>query len=179
MKRLLLIFLVCLLTGCVTVLQVTGTDPVTGYFPTSHKAKIVKNSKFDMDARKSLLVAGGEDFGVKMINNINYFDNIITPKELEKEIIKNGLADKIPNINNQIGLHNAATKYKKFLYVSFQTRRIDNKPVMQFVVTDPVSMEDIFIAEAQDLPRNDQTVFYPLYNALIDYIRENSETYQK
>ena len=170
------------LSGC-TVLKVVDVDPKTGYFPTSVKATVIKSEPIDLDAKKALILVPKPDFLQAQIKNIGYFGEVISFETLEDRIIKANLTDKVSSITDRIGINNAAKNYKYFLW--FRVDHTGTNPHMhsQFILTDPITMEDYFIA---DTPLdymwtgvNDQHNWYPMFNALIDYIKANSKTYGK
>lgn len=70
-----------------------------------------------------------------------------------------------------------------FLWVRWDTRKEGSTEYLQLVLTDPLTLDDYFIAETVfDMVWagvNDQNNWYPSLNALIDYIRKNSKTYGK
>ena len=157
-----------------------------GYFPGSSKAKIVKSVDYDLDKYKSLILVTGGDFAEGQIRNINYFDEVIDIEELQSRIVKSGLADKVPSVtyDDKISIHNAQKHYARFIWFRFKVRGEErHKKYAQFMLIDPNSLEEIFVAE-QHLDFmwsgvNDQSTWYPLFNSLIDYIKRNSTTYGK
>lgn len=115
------------------------------------------------------------------MKNIGYFDDVATVDELETRIIKAGLTDKVPSLNDKIGLNNAAKFYKPFLWLHVDNRQDGSDRYVQFILTDPATMEDYFVTETKlDYlwkGVNDQVNWYPMCNSLIDYIKQNSRTY--
>lgn len=179
-KILFMAFTAILLTAC-SSLKVAKVDPKTGYFPTSKFATVVKSSPVDLDQMKSLLLVPNSDFEYGQMKSIGYFDEVINFEELEKIIIKEQLTDQVPSLQDRIGLNKAAKAYKKFLWFRFDTRRDGNDQYAQYILTDPITLEDIFITE-QYLDYiwagvNDQNTWYPMYNSLIKYIKENSASF--
>lgn len=170
------------LTGCGTYQAVAPIDPATGLLPTEIEATTLKSEKFDLDQRKELLVfVGDNEFVVEQVNTIGYFDEVLGREELEAAIIKADLVDKIPTVEGLIGLNNAAKNYKPFVYLDFDSREEGTNGYLQLVLTDAASMDELFRAERY-LDTiwegvNDRNTFYPLFNALIKYIEDNSETY--
>ena len=59
----------------------------------------------------------------------------------------NDLTDEIPTIRGRIGLNKVAKAYKSFLWFRYETRRDGNKTYAQYILTDPLTLEDIFITE--------------------------------
>jgi hypothetical protein len=174
-------FVCVVLCGC-SSLKVAKVDPKSGYFPSKTKATIVVNKPLDLDQRNSLILEANSEFQENQIKNINYFKEVITFEDLEAIIVKNDLGTKVPSIKDRIGINNAAKHYKPFLWFRFDTRGSGNDEYAQFILTDPLTLEDYFITETH-LDRicsgvNDQSNWYPMYNSLIDYIKEHSKTYK-
>jgi hypothetical protein len=181
MYRYFWLLLGSMLLGACTAGKVVPLDSKTGYFPSSTKAKVVLNKTIDLDSRKILLVIPNDEFTKGQIENLHYFNEVIKVKDLETEIIKANLTDKIPSLNDRIGLNNAAKYYKNFLWFRWEKQTKDRVSMARFVLTDPVTMEDYFITETeldyQWKGVNDQYNWYPMFNAFLDYIKTNSKTY--
>lgn len=173
---------IVLVAGC-TSLKVVEVNPNTGYFPAQKKAAVVKSVKTDLDARKALVLVANSPFEEGMVKNIGYFDEVITFQELETRIVKANLTDKIPSLRGNIEISNAAKQYKDFLWFRYNVRGSGNQRHAQFILTDPVTLDDWFITETHLdyvwAGVNDQNNWYPMMNAFIDYIRENSKSYRK
>lgn len=183
MTRLLsLLLAVLLIDGC-TQMKVAEVDPKTGYFPTTVKASVLTSKPIDLDAKKSLLLIPNQDFVKGQIANVKYFDEIMTFADLEKRIVQANLSDKVPSVRERIGVSNAARHYKPFLWFRYERKGEGRDQRGQFILTDPLTMEDLFVTEtALDYVWagvNDQNNWYPMFNSLIDYIRQNSRTYKK
>jgi hypothetical protein len=155
----------------------------SGHFPGRTTATVVLSKPFDLDSRKDLIVVPANDFLKGEVTNIHYFNEIITPEELQKSIVRNGLAEKVPSITDLIGISNAAKYYKPYLWLHTKTHGANRDLYTQFVLTDPLTLDDLFVVETHlDFiwtGVNDQNNWYPMFNALIDYIKSNSKTYGK
>ena len=177
-----IVIVAVLLSSC-TTLKVVETDPETGYFPTGNQANVITSVEFDLDSRKSLILAPNGDFTGNMLKNIGYFDRVINFEELERIVIENDLTDEISDISNRIGINKAAKAYQPFLWLRWDYRQDGNKKYERLVLTDPITLEDLFISETylDYLWKgvNDQNNNYPAFNALIDYIEANSKTFRK
>ena len=167
----------CLAVVSCSSLQVSDIDSETGLLPSTKQATVITNEPFDIDSRNNLLLAGEQVTGPQ-IAKLEYFDEIMTHSELEDEIIKNGLTDKVPSISNRIGLNSAAKNYKPFLMIASKSYKKGSDDYLQIKLIDAVDMKDIFVAERKLdyvwAGVNDQNTYYPLYNALFEYIREQS-----
>lgn len=168
-----------MLSGC-SVLKVAKIEPTTGYFPGGKIANIIKNESINLDSMKSLILVTGGEFVKGQVENIGYFGQVIDRQDLEREIVKKGLQDLVPSIDGPIGINKAYTHYKPFLWLRYDTRGSGNQQYAQFILTDPATLNDIFVAE-EHLDYvwkgvNDQMVWYPLSNAFVKYIREHSKS---
>lgn len=189
MKNILLITILVLLTSCADTGRISKLDASTGTFQTPVKATTITSKKVDLDLYKSILLISedGQDFydgfNKNTVTNIGYFNNVFDSSELETFIIKNNLVNEVPALKDRIGMHNLAKSYKPFLWLSYNIRRTqDRKFYLQLVLTNTLTFEDFFIAETQMnnfwVGVNVKENWYPLYNALIQYIRDNSSTYK-
>lgn len=181
--RVVFALLVTLVMSACTSMQVAKVDEKTGYFPTTQKATVVTSKPLDLDARKALLLIPNVEFVKGQIGNIQYFTEIMTVEDLEKRIVQSGLTDKVPSVRDRIGINNAAKHYKTFLWFRYERRGEGRSQFGQFVLTDPITLEDYFVTEtALDFVWagvNDQNNWYPMFNALIDYIKQNSKTFRR
>jgi hypothetical protein len=165
-------------SGC-TNMKVSALDPATGYLPTTQKATVVKSTPFAIDDLRTMILVPTDPFLKNQTIAIGYFHKVIDFNELEKAIIQNDLSDTIPSIQNRIGLSKVYDEYLPFLWLRISARRQGTSQYAQIILTDPDSMEEIFVAERYIdylwTGVNDQYIWYPLFNSLIDYIKENSE----
>lgn len=171
------IMLMAFLVGC-TTLKVVEPDPQTGLFPASKSATVTKNVAIDIDSKRSLILVPNGDFTINMVKNIGYFDEVIDFVALEKIIIREKLTDVVPSVDDRIGLNKAATAYRPFLWLRWDSRQDGSKRYSQLVLTDPITLEDYFLAETL-LDHvwagvNDQNNFYPMFNAFVNYLKEHS-----
>lgn len=183
MIRFLSTLWVVLSLGACSSMKVTEVDSKTGYFPTTTKASVITSKTIDLDSRKSLLLVPNVEFVKGQIANIKYFDEIMTFEDLEKRIVQANLSDKVPSVRDRIGVNNAAKHYKKFLWFRYEKKGEGRDQRGQFILTDPVTMEDYFVTQTKLdyvwAGVNDQNNWYPMFNSFIDYIKANSRTYQK
>lgn len=176
--------LLCItLTAC-SVGKIVNVDPKTGLYPAKTEAKVITSKTVDLDKRKSLILIPNDDFVRGSITNMHYFDEVIDYKQLETNIIKANLTDKIPSIQDKIGINNAAKNYKDFIWFRFEKLNSDpSNPKVRFILTDPITAEDLFVSETElDYAWkgvNDQYNWYPMFNSIIEYIKLNSKTYLK
>lgn len=183
MKKILLIIFALLFLNACTSMKVAEVDAKTGYFPTSKKATVTKTIPIDLDKYRSLILVPKPDFIEGQIKNMGYFSEVMSFETLEKNIVTSNLTDKVPSVRDRIGINNAAKYYRNFLWFRVQDTGSGNDRHVQFVLTDPLTMEDYFIADTHLdyvwTGVNDQSNWYPMFNALIDYIKDNSKTYRR
>ncbi|RUO19296.1 hypothetical protein CWE08_09950 [Aliidiomarina iranensis] len=178
MRNFVVFVMLFILSGC-TTFKVVETDADTGYFPTQQVAVVVKSETIDLSSRKELVLVPNGDFTKGMIENIGYFDRVINFEDLEKIIIQEDLTDEVSSISDRIGVNRAAKEYKPFLWIRWDIREDGFRSYQQLILTDPLTLDDYFITETYlDTTWTgitDQHNFYPMMNALIDYLRENSD----
>ncbi|RTE85474.1 MULTISPECIES: hypothetical protein [Gammaproteobacteria] len=172
-----------LFTGCaITTFKVGERNTQTGYFESRGEATILISAPADLDQLRSLVVVKNLELLRSQTLNINYFDEVMTIGELEQEIIRNGLAEQVPSVRRANGLAAAANYYREFLVLDLVLKRYEGAEhnSMQISLFDPMTTEYLFAAKT-DIVYGlvDQAHIYPLYNALIDYIEDNSKDYNR
>lgn len=183
MNRLIGSILILLSVTACQSMQVVERDPATGYFPTNKSADVVKNDSINLDERRDLIVIGRSDFLEGQLKNIGFFHEVLTVSELETRIVQQELSDKVPSVRDKIGISNAARHYRPFLWLRVDRRSEGNRGYAQFILTDAATLEDYFITETYLdtvwAGVSDRNNWYPMFNALIDYLDENSATWAK
>lgn len=175
------------LAGCSTYFQPMNVDAQTGYLPTSQdknakvsKADVLLNQKVDFSIYGGRVLVSGGAFFQQEMRDIGAFSDIMTSEDLEKYIIANGLQDKVPNVNDLIGLNKAYQYYKPFLWTHFEFKDDNGNHFVRMIVTDPGSARDLFEAQATicgaPVCDDDQHIWYPLFNSFIDWVRINGGT---
>jgi hypothetical protein len=173
---------VVLLSACGTQMKVAPIDEKTGLIKSDKgvvtKATVVTSKKVSLSQFKSMaFVSNSSEWGVQQLKAIKYFDQVLDRDDLQKLVIANNLTDKVPSLNEAIGLSKLARAYKPFLWVNFKQVRRDGKLYMQLLATNPENFEDIFVSEVyMDVVWagvNDQNSRYPLFNALIEWMNQN------
>lgn len=186
MRSKLIVVAVCLLVAACTSLQVAERSK-GGYWDTGpgsdiRKAKTITSTAFDLDKwKKTVLVTGGR-FMQGQVSNLKFFDEILTLDDLQKAIVREGLQAKVPSVLDQVGISNAFHNYKPFLWIHITGERNGPKGHARLVVTNPDVLEDVFVAESEIdylwTGVNDQFVWYPLFNSLVDWMRSNAKSFQ-
>jgi hypothetical protein len=154
--------------------QAPELDPKTGYFKTSRKASITEDEKISKDSLKQLIVIQRGELIEGMTKNMNFFKEILTVGELEREIVNKGLQDKVPSLDSFIGLSNAARHNRPFYFLYIKINTKDKKTYAELRLLNPTTGKDIFVSEyklqSQGGGYLTKYTYSPLFNSFIDYI---------
>jgi hypothetical protein len=187
-KYIILFFTIFLFFGCApSPNTVVKPDKNTLRFDTSETVdKVITNHKICFNKYKKLLVIKSEIKNYKYVNfiatclrNINVFDAVMTPEELELYIVKNGLSSKVDNINNFIGLRKLYEQIGEFLIIDMDD--IHKPPGLLYEgnlkVYDPKNGDLLFHSFHKTFiwNRMDKPMLFPLINSFIDWLEENQE----
>jgi hypothetical protein len=173
---------VALLSACGTQMKVASVDEKTGQLKSERgeiaKATVVTAKKMPLAPFKGMaFMSGTSDWGIEQLKAVKYFDQVLSYDDLQKLVIANNLSDKVPSLNEPIGLSKLSRAYKPFLWVKFKQVRRENKTYMQLIATNPENLEDVFVSEVyMDFVWagvNDQNSRYPLFNAFIAWVNQN------
>lgn len=167
------------LSGCGTNGQAIKPD-ASGYLATTgngqaERAQTDVAEKIDLKEFKPLALVTGSDFIIQQVRYLGYFDQVMDLPELQRRIVEKNLQDKVPSMSDRIGINNAARYYAKFLWIHFDVEKRDGRTFIKLVATDPTSLKDLFVAErkftVQPYVGSDQTLWYPLFNSFIDWLK--------
>jgi hypothetical protein len=169
------------LIGCGTSGKAIKPDAggylATGMNGQAERATVTVNDRLEMREMKVTALVTGSDFLLQQIKLLDYFGEVINLDEMQRRIVQKNLQDKVPSLNDRIGINNAARYYGKFTWIHFAAEKRDGKTIAKLVVTDPSTSKDVFVAEHPLVPQAyvgyDQTTFYPLFNSLIDWLKAN------
>lgn len=179
-KTITILLITVLLNSCGSVMKVSDLNE-KGFFYATKESETIKSDDFDIDSHKQLLVVPNGVYMKGMAEKINYFERVITFDDLEKEIIRDNKQDEVGPLSGKIGINNAYRKYKKFLYLIFDSNKEKNSR-LQLKLINPENFEEIFIADTYYdqiwVGAFDGNTFNPLFNELIKYIKKNSKTYR-
>jgi hypothetical protein len=168
-----------LLNSCGSVMKVSDLNE-DGLFYSTKESETIKSVDFDLDSHKELLVVPDGVYMKGMAEKIHFFGRVITFDDLEKEIITNNKQDEVGPLTGKIGINNAYRKYKKFLFLRFDSNKERNSR-LQLKLINPENFDEIFIADTYYdtvwIGAFDGNTFNPLFNELIKYIRKNSKSY--
>jgi len=174
MNKFLWIACALIMSGC-TTFEVVERDPETGLFPTNVKANVIENRAIETAKHVDVVLVPNGDFTASMIKKVQYFGTVMTFEELETIIIKSDLTDQVPSLDDRIGINRAAKAYEPFLWLHWDVRDEGNDSFTQLALTDPITLDNYFLAETEihsGSGLTDQSNFYPLLNSLIEYLDE-------
>ena len=181
-KLILLATLIAFTTSC-TSGKVVKRTAETGYFPSTEKTIVLKSKQVNLDKQKTLLLVPNDEFTIGMLKEIDYFDKVIDFDDLERLIVENNLGGKVPSVHSINGINKAAKAYQNFLWLRWRHPVEGDRYSTQLVLIDAETMHELFICETENSYQwsdaDDQSNFYPMMNALVDYIDENSTSYTK
>ena len=178
-----LILIGCLLlAACGTQLKVAEVDQSTGTLK-SEKGTVTKATVVASKARSlaqfggTAFVSSGGEYGVNQLKATKLFAEVLNYDDLQKLVVTKNLQEKVPSVAEPIGLSRLAKVYKPFLWINFKRVNKENKPYLQLIATNPENLEELFVAEVfLDFVWtgvSDQNSRYPLFNALIEWARNN------
>lgn len=178
-KHLLPIFITFFFTCFYTHnLSAQSTD-TSKLFPTQGRKQvsILKKVKVNADTLKMLLVVPNSNMWVIWGKKMNYFNEVMTIADFQKNIIAKGLTNKIPSISDRIGLYNAYINYRPFVILGESSKDLGTKGYrVRLSLYNPMRSDFIFQNEVRlNLMwegYTDLRVLYPLFNSLADYLNE-------
>ena len=159
--------------------QTTDSISKSERFPTKgHKeVTILKRINVNADTLKTLLIVPNNTSWIEIGKKLNYFKEVRTFLEFQKDIIAKGLSDKIPSISDKIGLYNAYVNYKPFVILINSSEDLKTQGFRtRLSLYDPLRSDMIFKNEVRlNLMwegYSDKKILYPLLNSLMDYLNE-------
>jgi hypothetical protein len=174
--------------GCSTTFKVANLDSQTGRFLTRTKLgpeSYLVRKNINARAFKQLLYIRGIDtrgedkvsnFFIQSFANIGFFESVKDKVEMEKFIIAKGLADSTPNVSDLIGLNRLEKRIGKFLVADCLLKwEMGNWFTFQVIFFNPEDGQEVLHIShrAYNLAGLDDPLFYPVFNAVKDWIDEN------
>ncbi len=179
LTRLFLVIPCCLLfISCGNMSRVVSIDEETGYFPAwkNRKAIITASIKINPDTLKKLVVVYNSEYLKSITINMKYFREVMDFSELEKAFIANGCEVKGPLNLGSLDLYLDFIDTYPFTVLYMDSRKEENKSYAELKLYDPIRGEDIFASEIifNEMLEGwtDKGTTYPLFNSLIDYLKE-------
>jgi hypothetical protein len=162
-----------------TAAQTETAIPQSKLFATKSRKEVavLKKISVNADTLKTLLIVPNTPSWIELGKNMNYFKEVMTMEQLQKDIIAKGLSDKIPSISDRIGVHNAYVHYKPFVILAVSSEDLKSQGFhTRLSLYDPMRSSVIF---KNDVRLNlmweaysDQKILYPLLNSVVDYLNE-------
>ena len=186
MKTFLPALVLCLLTfsfhGCSTVGQPAEVDPATGKIKTQSPygrvtVNVVKSEAIDLERYQGLILTLGGDFFRDQTVKLGYFDTVVDRAGMEKLLIRENLTDLVPDVTNYLSWKKISDNYRPMLVLQPDARDEGRASYFQLKAIRADTAEEVFVAEVKlDFfwkGVNDDTVFYPAFNAFIDWLNAN------
>jgi len=170
------------LSGCSTVGEAKDIDPATGRIKTESvygtiKATVIKSEKIPVQNYRPLILVLGSKFFKEQTVKFGYFEKVVNRQDMEQLLIKEGKSDIVSDVTNMLSWKKIADNYRTFLVLRPDIREEGRTSYAQLKVVQADKAEEVFVAEVKmDFMWkgvNDDTVFYPLYNAFIDWVNAN------
>jgi len=185
MKRIIICALCLIITACGTTLKITKPE-ADGHYKTTFKLKaedILVSKNIDLSMYEDMFYAQidenneqYQDFFKSSIENTKLFKRVLVKSDMEQMILNKGLTDKVTNVSDLIGLHHAQKHLGNFLV---GTLSAEWKGAYDYTadlkVVDPKDGTVFFHARNQAVNWDglDQPLFFPLFNAFIDWANNN------
>ncbi len=180
--KLTLIPIIVLLEACATTLKPTplGAD---GYFKTD--AKIVADGvklkkKFTPKFKRMIYVQADKNserfnkFFIESFANMGQFKKVMSKEDMESLVLEKNLQNVVSSVSDKIGLYNLQRKIGSFLVVEPYTDWLGGYIYMARIKAyDPKTGKEVLILEheAFNWAGLDQPLFYPLFNAFLQWVR--------
>jgi hypothetical protein len=176
-----LLIAVLSLAACSSTLKPSTPNPSTGYFATESKISkggVVTEAPFDSKYLGILYVKTDvksdklNDFYVTTFKNMAKFGKVYDRSNLETLVIQQGLADKVPNISDLIGLKHLSDVIGPVLVVEPQAQFEGGYRFSASLrAVDAQTGQEVLLLKnrAFNWAGLDQPLFYPLFNGFLDW----------
>jgi hypothetical protein len=168
--------------GCHTVGQHKEPDPQTGHLPAKPGAvaTVVKSEKIDMPKYRDLILTIGGTFFRDQTIAFGWFTTVVDAHDMKDLLIKENKAGVAFDFENPVSWKRISDNYKPFLVLRLDERTAGGKRYIQLKAAPSDAGGDAFVAEVDITTfsgimtgANDRNVYYPLYNAFIDWVKSN------
>jgi hypothetical protein len=170
------------LAGCATVGEPAAIDPATGRIKTQSiygetKASLIKSDRVALSKYRPLILTLGGKFFKEQTVKFGYFESVVNREDMEQLLIREGKSDVVSDVTNLLSWKKIADNYKPFLVLKPEVREEGRSSYVQLKAIQADTATEVFVAEVKlDFfwkGVTDDTVFYPLYNAFIDWVNSN------
>jgi hypothetical protein len=177
-----------MLGACATTLKPTPLGKA-GYFETD--AKIVSDGvklkeDFKPEYRQMIYVKTDNKnerfntFYLESFENMGQFEKVLAKEDIESLVFEKNLANKVLNVSDRVGLHNLQKRIGPFLVVEPNVEWLEGYLYRASIKAyDPKTGKEVLMLEheAFNWAGLDQPLFYPLFNAFLQWARgEEIET---
>jgi len=174
-KYMYFIFVPLLLGSCIP--KPKTLNPKTGYFDESNsKITVIVEIPVNAAGLKSLLVVPNDEYYAEMGKNLNYFEEVMTYRQLEEKILELGdTLDLRFQMPDKLKLNSAAKLYKPFVILKKTSPHLDENyvSVTGWSVYDPLRGEIIFENQIPySWPTRNKGFYFPLFNTFLEYLRK-------
>lgn len=182
-RSIVLLGCMAILAGCGSTLKVTELDEKSGYFPASQKIPhdgVVVYTQYNAEKYSPMLYVKTDEkdkkynaFFIDSFTRTRKFKKVVGKSELEEYVFKNNLAGKVTSVSDVIGLHNLQKEIGNFLVVEpYVEWKGGYNFEAEFKVLDPADGKVVFHVrnKAFNWDGLDQPLFFPMFNAFMDWI---------
>lgn len=181
-KLLTLVLVTPLLFACSTTLKTTELN-AQGYFTTNQSLKdtgVEQKGEFKESYRTFLYLKPTGDiekldvFFRDSFENMQVFEQVLSQEQLEELVFEKDLADKVTSVSDKIGLHQLQKEIGPFLVVEPKLEWQGGYDYYARIKAyDPISGKNVLTLtnEAFNWDGLDQPLFYPLFNAFLQWTR--------
>jgi hypothetical protein len=168
-----------LLAGCSSIGKVGEIDPQTGKIKNQSiygeiKPVIVKSEHIDISKYKSLILVLGDTYFKNQTEKFGYFQKVVNRVDMEQLLVSEGKSDIVSDVTNILSWKKINDNYKPLIVLKPDLREEGRTTYAQIKVIEAGTAKEVFVAEVKlDFMWkgvNDATVYYPLYNAFIEYV---------
>ena len=185
LRYLVFLSLVISVTGCSSTMKAVKLND-SGYFPTSNTIEqddVKVEEKFDAKYRAMLYVKTDEKsidynkFFIQSFVNMDVFELVLDKEGIENLVIEKGLVDKVTSVSDKIGLYHLQKEIGIFLVVEPYAEYVGGYDYRaELKAYDPETGKLLLhlTNAAFNWAGLDKPLFYPLFNAFLDWTRNKT-----
>lgn len=164
-----------------TVGKVASLDAASGYLVVSsetqpRKATVVVNRRADLRPASAYVVAIGGAYYRDQLKELQVFGRVVVAQDLSREALAAGVADGLTGIRESDFLRALAAQRPMLVITTYTDKRPDGQHLTMAAI-DPRENVELFKASVpmpvEAAERTDQRLRYPLFNSLVDWLRDN------
>ncbi|MBI3439003.1 MAG: hypothetical protein HY054_10245 [Proteobacteria bacterium] len=181
-----------LAAACTTTFKPATVNAATGRYSTTTvvpASAITIREDYPVDEAKRFVfvrsnLAGMERYDSYFetsLRNLNFFEEVLRKDQFERMLVHDQHAADVPSVDGFAGLARAAQIYGRFLVIDFKIQPGAGYHVdMTMSVYDAATANEVLHVDygITNWAGLDSTLFQPVFNVLVDWIHENSSTFQ-